>query len=258
MIRQAVILAAGKGKRMRENCTDPTILSTPKHLLKIGGMPIIEHKVKALVERGVKVCIVVNPKEEALFKKALRRYPVTYCYQTEQLGTAHALYCAKDFVKEDRFLVLMGDDFTHDIKRLELDEPAVFGFMVNDVTGYGVPLVGDETGGGVPIVDGIGIVKRIAEKELTGCGIANSGIYIMPSAFFSIYKLIPKNPSNGEYYLTDAVKILSEDEGIPFKLRLLESWVGINTRQELSRAKMLLDKRYKIARKPAEQVKVQA
>lgn len=251
MIRQAVILAAGKGKRMRDNSTDPTILSTPKPLLKVGGVPIIERKIKELVERNVDVCVVINPEDEGIFRKTLRKYNVKYCYQAQPLGTAHALFCARSFVKDDTFLVLMGDDFTHDIKRLEFDGPAVFGFMVNDVTGYGVPVISGETGGGVPIVDGIGRVERIIEKELTGCGIANSGIYIMPAEFFDIYDRIPKNPSTGEYYLTDAFRILS-DEGVSFKLRLLETWIGINTRQELSRANAFWNTHYRIA-KPVKQ-----
>ena len=109
-IRQAVILAAGKGRRMKENATDEALRTLPKPLLDLNGEPMIAGKIRALLDNGVEVCIVINPFSESVFRERLKDYDVTYCYQSMPLGTANALYSAKEFVKDNLFLVMMGDD----------------------------------------------------------------------------------------------------------------------------------------------------
>jgi NDP-sugar pyrophosphorylase family protein len=143
------------------------------------------------------------------------------------LGTANALFCAKEFIKDDLFLVMMGDDITdYPVKALlDTDKPAVFGIEVADVTGYGV-IATDEKG---EVVD-------ILEKQRSGAGLLNTGVYIMHRKFFDIYDEIPKDAKSGEYFLTHAPRIL-RSHGITFKAKKLDFWFGINTPDDLNRAK---------------------
>ena len=69
MIKQAVILAAGEGKRMKRSATEETIINTPKPLIEINGLPIIEHTIKKLNYMGLDIAVVINKKDEDIFRK---------------------------------------------------------------------------------------------------------------------------------------------------------------------------------------------
>jgi NDP-sugar pyrophosphorylase family protein len=226
MIKQAVILAAGKGLRMKRGQTDPEILSTPKPLLKVNGVPIIEKTIKKLSEKGLRIIVVINPLEEVKFQETLSKYGVSFCYQPEPLGTAHALYSAKDLVEEDLFLVLMGDDITEfDLEdAIMIEEPSIFGFEVKDLSQYGAIMVDKE-----------GIASSIREKEIEGPGTVNTGVYLMPKEFFNLFKEIPKNGKSGEYYLTEAIPLLYKT-GKGLRLLKLNRWKGINKIEDLNQA----------------------
>lgn len=226
MIRQAVILAAGNGTRMKKGQTDKHILDTPKPLLEVRGMPIIEHSLRKLRDRGIDVAVVIKRKDEELFKEKLGKYLLHFYYQEEPLGTAHALYCAKGFIRDSLFLVLMGDDLLPSgvDEMIQTESPTIFGHIVEDVSGYGCV-----------ITDRAGYVLEIKEKSQTGNGIANTGISIMPKAFFDVYKDIPTNSKSGEKYLTDAAKLLY-DKDFKFRLINLDYWKGINTPDDLINA----------------------
>lgn len=222
MIRQAVILAAGKGKRM--NSTD-----LPKSLLPLQGKPIIEHWIKIFQDSGIKdIIVVINPGDEEKFKSRLKSYSLTYCFQNEPLGTAHALFSAKEFVKDDLFLVVMGDDkIVHDLKELDIGKPVICGYEVDDVSRFGCIKMKD------------GKFDQIAEKSDQGKGLANAGVYVMPKDFFKIYQKIPKDGKSGEYYLTHAPKILKDEMNCQFEVVKLRFWLGINTPSDLSSANRL-------------------
>lgn len=224
MIRQAVILAAGNGTRMRKDNSDPYMLNTPKPLLDVKGMPIIKHSIRNLSEIGMDIAVVIKRKDEQMFREKLAGYNITYCYQDQPLGTAHALFCARDFVKDDLFLVMMGDDiYSIDMSSIPgMDKPAIFGHHLEDVSSFGSI-----------ITDSDGIVTEIKEKSMSGSGIANTGIAVMPRLFFNIYNSIPADQRSGERYLTHAASILYET-GKGFRLINLEYWKGINTPDDLA------------------------
>jgi len=221
MIRQAVILAAGKGNRMK--------ISGPKPLLLLHGKPIIEHWIQSFLDSGIKdIIVVINPNDEKKFKSKLKKYNLTYCFQDEPLGTAHALYCAKDFIKDDLFFVVMGDDkIVHDLKKLMIDKPVICGYEVEDVSKFGCIKMKD------------GKFDQITEKIEHGRGLANAGVYVMPKDFFKIYRKIPKDEKSGEYFLTHAPKILKDEMNYQFEVVKLNFWVGINTPSDLNIANHL-------------------
>lgn len=105
---QAVVLAAGEGMRLR-----PLTKNRPKVLLPAGNRPILEHVLDAVVAAGVRdITVVVGYKKEQVMK-FLNTYPVPVkvVVQEKQLGTFHALSCAKDEVTADRLLIIPGDNY---------------------------------------------------------------------------------------------------------------------------------------------------
>ena len=107
---QAVVLAAGEGQRLR-----PFTANKPKVMIKVANKPILEFVIEALREVGIlDVIIVVGYKKSRIidyFENGSKwGVKIEYAIQHQQLGTAHALKQAEKYIKDDKFLVLAGDN----------------------------------------------------------------------------------------------------------------------------------------------------
>ncbi|MFH7903476.1 MAG: nucleotidyltransferase family protein [Candidatus Aenigmatarchaeota archaeon] len=233
MIKEVVILAGGEGKRLKESLKDEKLKELPKPLVPVLGKPIIKYCIDAVYDYVEKIIIVINPNKEKYFEE-IKNDKIVFTSQEKPLGTANALYCAKDFIENDLFLVMMGDDIIIDDfeKILKINYPCVFGYEVEDVSNFGALIIKD------------GFLERIVEKELSGKGIANVGMYIMHKKFFEIYNQIPIS-SKGEYYLTEAPRIL-KNYGINFKVEKVKFWFPVNNYEELKKAEIFIEKIRKI------------
>lgn len=111
---QAIVLAAGKGRRLR-SCFP----QLPKALIPVGGKPLVTHTLDKIIKAGLnEIYLVINPGEESLFKKFLKGYPLKYLYQESALGPANALSCGESYLKKD-FLLSYCDLITNfDYSRL--------------------------------------------------------------------------------------------------------------------------------------------
>ncbi|MFC1939886.1 bifunctional sugar-1-phosphate nucleotidylyltransferase/acetyltransferase [Chloroflexota bacterium] len=174
-MKQAVILSAGEGQRLR-----PFTVTKPKVMLSIAGKPILLYVVEALARNGVRrIVMVVGYRREQIFDYmgAGEQFGVDIVYITQerQLGTAHALARAKDLV-EDEFLVLPGDNLIEadTIARFAAIKPsAVLVKRVDNTTRYGVVTAED------------GAVKDIIEKPEEAKGnIVSTGIYAFTKEIF--------------------------------------------------------------------------
>src|SRR3989338_1871814 len=98
---QAIILAAGSGKRM--GCCN-----IPKVMFQLNDIPLIQHCLNNLQQAGVdETIIVVGYKKEAIMDYLGEQ--VDYVIQEQQLGTGHAVQCAKDKISHSQILVCYGD-----------------------------------------------------------------------------------------------------------------------------------------------------
>jgi len=104
---QAVILAAGEGKRVR-----PLTRSRPKAMIPVANRPIIEYVIEALLKNGIRDIVVVVGYRKEQVTRFLNQLdiPIQVVVQTKQLGTAHALLCAESKIIGD-FLLLPGDNY---------------------------------------------------------------------------------------------------------------------------------------------------
>jgi UDP-N-acetylglucosamine diphosphorylase / glucose-1-phosphate thymidylyltransferase / UDP-N-acetylgalactosamine diphosphorylase / glucosamine-1-phosphate N-acetyltransferase / galactosamine-1-phosphate N-acetyltransferase len=107
-MKQAVILAAGEGRRLR-----PFTVNKPKAMIYIAGKPIIQYVLESLASNGIRdIILIVGYKREQIYDYIGNGnqfgVDIKYITQSEQLGTAHALAQAIS-VTQDEFLVLPGD-----------------------------------------------------------------------------------------------------------------------------------------------------
>lgn len=203
---KAVILAAGKGTRMKSEL--------PKVIHKALGKPMVEYSIEAAVEAGADmsdVCLVVGHKADMV--KDVVGEGVTYVLQEEQLGTGHAVKCAKEFIGTDGLtMVLCGDTplitgatlkTLVDTHIAENNAITVLTAKVDDPTGYG-RIIKDEDGNFIKIVE-----QKDASEEEQKVNEINSGMYMFDSDILSqTLDMIDNNNAQGEYYLTDTIEIV--------------------------------------------------
>lgn len=109
---RAMILAAGKGERMR-----PLTLNTPKPLIPVAGVPLIEYHLRALVEAGVREVVInhawLGDKIEAYLGNGERfGVKITYSKETQPLETGGGIYKALPILGDEPFILVNGDIFT--------------------------------------------------------------------------------------------------------------------------------------------------
>ncbi len=205
---KAVILAAGKGKRLM-----PITSSRPKPMIPLAGKPLLEYTILGLKDAGIsEILLIVGYKEEDIkeyFGNGLDKFNVNieYISQEEQLGTGHAVSYAKDFVKDTPFLLMYGDLITDpkifkDILE-KFNETKIEGLItllkVNNPQDYGIISLNSDD-----------FVEKITEKpspELNLGNLANAGIYIFNPMIFKAIEKTEKS-IRGEYEFTDSMEIL--------------------------------------------------
>jgi len=193
---KAVLLAAGLGKRL-----GTFTVEKPKVLVKIGKKTLIEHNLEKLRRLGInRIALVVGYKGQMV--KKLLGSTVTYYNQNEQLGTAHAFSCAREFVDEPFFLALNGDMFFMDplTSFVRLKPPAIAVYRVEDSSRYGRLEIKNKRL--------ISVKEKIAEKT---AGFINAGVYLFPREIFDWIEKTPLSPRN-EYEITDTIQMLINED----------------------------------------------
>jgi UDP-N-acetylglucosamine diphosphorylase / glucose-1-phosphate thymidylyltransferase / UDP-N-acetylgalactosamine diphosphorylase / glucosamine-1-phosphate N-acetyltransferase / galactosamine-1-phosphate N-acetyltransferase len=169
---QAVILAAGEGKRVR-----PLTRSRPKALIPVANRPIIEYVINALLKNGIRDIVVVVGYRKEQVTRVLNQLevPVEVVVQAKQLGTAHALQCAESKIHGD-FLLLPGDNYIdpHSIGRIAGISNAILVKEHTHPSNFGVVKIQE------------GHITDIVEKpEHAESHMVSTGIYSLKKEIFS-------------------------------------------------------------------------
>ncbi len=176
-MKQAVILAAGEGQRLR-----PFTVNKPKVMLSIAGKPILQYVIESLAQNGIRhIVLVVGYRKEQVFDYiGLGQQfgvDITYVTQEKQLGTAHALAQAKA-ATENEFLVLPGDNL--------IGPDAIAQFVTIKPNAMLVKRVDNPARYGTVTIDS-SMVKNIVEKPKEAeSNIINTGIYAFTKEIFSL------------------------------------------------------------------------
>jgi UDP-N-acetylglucosamine diphosphorylase/glucosamine-1-phosphate N-acetyltransferase len=236
-----IVLAAGKGTRMKSNCA--------KVLHSLAGRPILAYVLETAVKvAGPDVVVVIGSQAEAVRTTALQIADVQFAYQTEQRGTGHAVQCALPKLGEqtENVVILCGDVpliTENTLNRLVRAHQEA----AHTVTLLGVDLE-NPRGYGRVVINPQGQVQRIveeadatsAEKEIT---IVNSGIYCVHRPFLE--QAVPRLGSANaqkEVYLTDIIE-MAASSALPIGFIVVEQateLLGINTPEDLRQVEALL------------------
>lgn len=236
----AVILAAGKGKRMKSDL--------PKVLHKLKGKYLVEHVIDNARKAGVGSLVLIVGHKHELVRESLTDRGVDFALQEPQLGTGHAVQMAIPALKgfKGDLLVLCGDMplITPDtltkiiqmrretgsaatVLTVKLDEPGSYGRVVRDSEGY--------LEGIVEFKDASDDIKKINE--------VNTGAYCFDyEKLLTVLDKLSSENAQAEYYLTDTIKLFRKN-GLKVSALVSDNpneGMGVNSREELALMESLI------------------
>lgn len=231
---KAIILCAGKSIRMH-----PLTITRPKPLLKILNKTIIEHTLLALKGLVSEAILVVGYKKEMIEQAIGNNFQgikITYVEQKEQLGTGHAVLCAKKYIKcqkskisehdqkqkkfltkDEKFLIIPGDDLfsKKDIKNSLKHNLCILVKEVNDPEKWGIVSFGNDL-----YMTGIEEKPKIPKSAL-----ASTGLMVMNYELINILEKEEKT-KRGEIEIPSALNKLSKKEKI-YCQKVEDYWLPI-------------------------------
>lgn len=235
--RVAVILAAGKGTRMKS--------SLPKVLHRAAGRPLLAWVIDAARAAGCERILVVVGHGQEQVRKEIGGDDLAWVLQAEQKGTGHALAQAEGDVQGAATLLVLSGD-------VPLITPATIDRLATEAeSGWGSMAVAElpEPGSlGRVLVDDSGEFRKIVEARDASPRVLevkriNAGLYALPAPeIFDYLRSLRTDNAQGELYLTDAVTSAAAD-GRPVRLVTLDDpdeALGVNDRAELARVHRLL------------------
>lgn len=241
---RAIVLAAGMGKRLLSEK-----FNLPKVLRELKGKPLISYLLESLsfIENKKDVTVVVGYKKEDVISYLGDGY--SYASQDKQLGTGHAVNCAKDNFSDydGKVIVCYGDMpfIDEEIFRgmIEVSEKTdADAVVLTGITEYKLAygrIVRDEEGRFLRVVeekDCTDEQKKIKELNV-GCYVFNS------KSLFYCLNSVKNNNAQGEYYLTDVPEIMLQNK-MKVETYLTENSsavLGVNTLEDLERAEKAIE-----------------
>lgn len=238
----AILLAAGKGTRMKS--------SRAKVLHEVFFKPMLHHVLDAVAIAGIEECAVIIGHQRHRVLDSLQNYQFTPVTQEEQLGTGHAVLCAREACAQaDQVMILCGDtplirpETLEQMTALHQQNNATITLMTTSLDnpfGYGRILCDDQ--GQIQAI----VEQKDASAEQRQIREINAGIYLVDRSFlFSALAQVGTNNSQGEVYLTDIIEIANRQGQRVQRFQHPDSIdvLGVNSRAELALAHQELQMR---------------
>lgn len=242
MIRKAIIPAAGLGTRFL-----PATKAQPKEMLPIVDKPTLQYIIEEAIHSGIEEILIITGRNKSSienhFDKSIEleleleksgkqqlleeireisdMVNIHYIRQKVPKGLGHAIYCAKSFIGNEPFAVLLGDDIVYNDEKPCLKQmievynkyqTSILGVQevsAEDVSKYGIVA-------GQCVADRIYQVRDLVEKpskENAPSNVAILGRYIITPAIFEILERTQPG-KGGEIQLTDGLKVLAQKESM--------------------------------------------
>jgi UDP-N-acetylglucosamine diphosphorylase / glucose-1-phosphate thymidylyltransferase / UDP-N-acetylgalactosamine diphosphorylase / glucosamine-1-phosphate N-acetyltransferase / galactosamine-1-phosphate N-acetyltransferase len=231
-ITKAVLLAAGRGTRMRELTNE-----LPKPMIAVRGKPILQHIIEGLSAAGVEQFLIIVGWHAEVVRQTLgdgTRFGVAIRYATQvvQDGTGKVVELAREFVGDDSFILSYGDIIVEPanylcLTRLGADTEAVVTVTRNE----------DMSKGGAVFVNEQFELIDLREKPQPGEPTSpwyNAGIYAFRPSIFDYTARLERSP-RGEFELTDAIRALAQSGKKVQALELSGAWADVRDPEILAR-----------------------
>ncbi len=213
----------------------------PKPMLEVNGKTLLEYKFDALPDDVTEIIIVVGYLGSVIQRRFGGEYKgkkILYVEQPELNGTAGALWCAKDILK-DRFFIMAGDD----IYAREDLEACLEG---NKNWKMVVQQIGALHRAGSVILGEDGNISEIIEssKEDEGRlqpGIASTSLFLVDTRLFEC-EMVPKHETSNEYGHPQTIVAAAKKLGIPLEPVFSDKWIQITAPKDLVAAAEILKK----------------
>ena len=224
---QAVILAAGKGKRLR-----PLTEQTPKPLVEVAGRPLIDHIIGAFPDVVDQLIIVVGYLGDQIRTHCgdvFSGRKVTYIEQEKQNGTGNALWLCRDLI-QGRFLYSFADDIhgKADLAKIVSYDRAMLVFPTETPERFGVVTQNS---------DGT-LVRFVEKQENPPSNLASTGVFVLDE---HIFEFPPTVETNGEFYHTDMIQKYAKQ--YPITVVEQDLWIPIGYPEDIEKAEEILPKR---------------
>ena len=240
-IDRAVVLAAGRGTRMRELTAE-----VPKPMIEVRGKPVLQHIIEGLRDAGIRELLVIvgyhADTVQNFFGDGSRHdVSIQYATQTVQDGTGRVVQLAKKFVGKSPFILSYGDILVDPVnyKRVA-DLPENIAAIITvtrgeDVTKGGAVFVNDQ----MELVDlrekaKPGEMERWSELSEHAVPFYNAGLYAFRPSIFEFTAKLKPSP-RGEYELTDAIRDLAQSGRKVQALELTGEWADVRDPEILAR-----------------------
>jgi UDP-N-acetylglucosamine diphosphorylase / glucose-1-phosphate thymidylyltransferase / UDP-N-acetylgalactosamine diphosphorylase / glucosamine-1-phosphate N-acetyltransferase / galactosamine-1-phosphate N-acetyltransferase len=231
-IDKAVVLAAGRGTRMRELTAD-----FPKPMIEVRGKPVLQHIIEGLRDAGVRrFVIIVGYHAEAVrnFFGDGQRYKVDIDYVTQSVqdGTGRVVNLARSFAGDSPFILSYGDILIspENYNRV-VDLPDDYEAIITVTRGEDV-----SKGGAVFVNEQMDLVD-LREKPKPGEPTSpwyNAGLYAFRPGIFEFIANLKPSP-RGEYELTDAIRDLAHSGKKVQALELTGEWADVRDPEILAK-----------------------
>lgn len=205
---KAIILCAGKGTRLR-----PLTYTSAKHLIPLANKPALEYGIEKIVECGIEeIGIIIGEETGEDIKKAIgdgKRWGVeiSYILQSKPLGLAHAVKIARDFLRDESFLMFLGDNLLKNsisLYRQKFEKKKSQAFVL-------LTKVDNPEQFGVAELEGNKVVRVVEKPKIPKTDLALIGVYFFDKIIHQAIDNI--NPSaRGELEITDAIQWLIDNK----------------------------------------------
>lgn len=233
---KALILAAGRGKRMGDNSETQN-----KCLIEIKDRPLIEYSLDNAIKVGVdEIIIVVGYKAEDIVNRYGNRYkdkPIKYVLQYEQKGLVHAIECSRKTMDGSDFMLMLGDELMLNPKH----EAFVKKYISEDLFGLcGVVIVEDKTlikKTYALIQDRSCRIHRLIEKPSRPMNnIMGTGNCIFKNAVYDYIEHTPINQIRREKELPDLIQCAIDEGHIVKSFVICDQYFNVNIPREIDMA----------------------
>ena len=224
IITKAVLLAAGRGTRMRDLTNE-----LPKPMIEVRGKPILHHIIEGLRAAGVEQFHVIVGYRADVVRQFLGDggrlgSAITYSTQLVQDGTGKVVELARDFAGNDAFVLSYGDIIVEpsnyqQLVRLDDECEAIVSVKRNE----------DVSQGGAVFVNERFELVDLREKPKRGEPTSpwyNAGIYAFRPSIFEFIARLERSP-RGEFELTDAIRNLAHSGKKVQALELIGAWADV-------------------------------